>query len=66
MDKEEVQRKLLNIRNQISVISLSLGALKVSLDQLIVEQNDLVSLLEAAFEEKKTEPATEKGGRKNE
>jgi regulator of replication initiation timing len=66
MDKEMVQRKLLNIRNQISVISLSLGALKVSLDQLILEQNDLVSLLEATFEEKKTEPATEKGDRKNE
>jgi regulator of replication initiation timing len=65
-DKHDVQRKLVNIRNQISVISLNLGALKVSLDQLVMEQNDLVSLLEAAFEKQQTKPTTEKGDQKSE
>jgi regulator of replication initiation timing len=65
-DKQYIERKLVSIRNQINILSLNLGALKVSLDQLMMEQNDLVSLLETAFEEKKTEPAPEKGDRKNE
>ena len=68
-DKQYVERKLLNIRNQIGVIGLSLSALKIALDQLVMEQNDLVSLLGAEFEEKKSGPQPEAGkhgDRKNE
>lgn len=60
-DKQYVERKLLNIRNQIGVIGLSLSALKIALDQLVMEQNDLVSLLATAFEEEKSEPQPEAG-----